>query len=97
MLEKLKQEHKKLKEFLDSNPSGLIELLKKHFNEEEEFLEKHKGRLGGNDELSPLGMVKNEHKLILEKIEKVGLTDDVRELIKYHLAKEETQIFILLE
>jgi len=97
MLRQLKQEHKKLRESLNSNPPELIELLKKHFKEEEEFLEKHRERLGGDDELSPLGMVKGEHKLILEKLKKEGLTDEVKELIKYHLTKEETQIFTLLE
>jgi DUF438 domain-containing protein len=93
----LKEEHKKIKEALNSKPSEVTELLKEHFEREEEFFERYKERLGGDDELSPLGMVRSEHKLILDKLEREGLTEEVRDLIQYHLTKEETQIFTLIE
>ena len=93
----LKEEHRKIKELLNSELSEIVNFLKGHFKKEEEFLGIYKERLGGEDELSPLGMVKSEHKLILERLEKEGLSEEVKELIKYHLFKEETQIFTLIE
>jgi hypothetical protein len=59
-------------------------------------LEKHKEVLGGDDHLSPLGMVKMEHRLLLEYLKK-GEIEAFKSLLKYHLLKEETQIYTLLE
>ncbi len=72
------------------------QFLKEHFEREEKFLEQFADKLGGDDELSPLGMVKAEHKLLLEYWQK-GDKRSFEELLRYHLFKEETQIFTLLE
>ncbi|RTZ69056.1 MAG: hypothetical protein DSZ30_03180 [Aquificaceae bacterium] len=81
----------------NQNPTseGFLEKLKKHFEEEEAFLEKHKEVLGGSDELSPLGMVKKEHRLLLDYLEK-GEIERFKNLFKYHTFKEETQIYVML-
>ena len=92
-LELLLKDHQRLKE-LDINSESFKKALKEHFDREEKFLEKHKEKLGGDDSLSPLGMVKNEHKLLLEYLEK-GKTEEFKQLFQYHLFKEETQIFTL--
>ena len=82
----------------NQNPTSedFLEKLKKHFEEEEAFLEKHKEVLGGSDELSPLQMVKKEHRLLLEYLER-GDIKGFKNLFKYHTFKEETQIYTLLE
>ncbi|HID79477.1 MAG TPA: hypothetical protein EYH48_00190 [Aquifex aeolicus] len=82
----------------NQNPlsEGFVEKLRKHFEQEEAFLEKHKEILGGSDELSPLQMVKKEHRLLLEYLEK-GEIESFKNLFKYHTFKEETQIYTLLE
>ena len=93
--EKLLQQHRLL---ASEEPAseGFLEKLKKHFEEEEAFLERHKEVPGGDDQLSPLGMVKMEHRLLLEYLKK-GEINAFRSLFKYHTLKEETQIYTLLE
>ena len=92
--EKLLVQHEELKH-LNPTQDGFREKLISHFEEEEKFFERHAERLGGNDELSPIGMVKKEHKLLLEYLER-GEYKLFKELFKYHLTKEETQIYTLL-
>jgi hemerythrin-like domain-containing protein len=94
-LKKLLKDHEKLKK-LSPNTEGFEEILRKHFEEEEKFFSQFKDKLGGDDELSPLGMVKSEHQLLLEYLKK-GDLKGFENLLKYHLKKEETQIFTLLE
>jgi len=94
-LKKLLEVHKRLKE-LNPTDEGFKNLLKKHFEEEEKFLSQFGEKLGGEDELSPIGMVKREHKLLLEYLER-GDLEGFKDLLEYHLKKEETQIFTLLE
>ena len=94
-IEKLKKQHEVLKN-LDITSEEFFEKLKEHFEFEEKVLRENKDLLGGDDELSPLGMVKEEHKLLLELLERREL-ERFEELFKYHLTKEETQIFTLLE
>ncbi len=91
--EKLLEEHKKLKELPKEE---LKKFLTEHFRKEEEFFRKHLERLGGEDDLSPLGMVRKEHQLLLELLER-GDFEGFEELLKYHLEKEERQIFTLLD
>jgi len=93
-LEKLLSQHGELKR-LSPTAEGFKEKLKKHFEEEESFFEKHLDRLGGDDDLSPVGMAKKEHRLLLEYLEK-GDLERFKNLLRYHLAKEETQIYALL-
>ena len=88
------EDHKRLRNFDFSSQS--IKLLKEHFEEEEKFFSKYTERLGGEDELSPLGMVLNEHRLLLKLLEE-GKKEQFLELLNYHLTKEETQIYTLLE
>ena len=95
VVKKLKEQHKVLKK-LDITSKGFFERLKEHFELEEKVLEENSDLLGGDDELSPLGMVKGEHKLLLELLERREL-ERFEELFKYHLTKAETQIFTLLE
>ena len=90
-LRELLKEHNLLR---DGNFDGRF--LKEHFEREERFLEGFKDKLGGDDELSPLGMVKREHELLLEYWQN-GDKKGFEQLLKYHLMKEETQIFSLLE
>jgi hypothetical protein len=92
--EKLLEEHRRLRN-IEIN-QDLKGFLKEHFAREEAFFEKHKEKLGGDDELSPLGMVKAEHKLLLELLE-LGDLEGFKDLFRYHLFKEETQIFTLLD
>ena len=92
--EKLLNQHEELKK-LNPTQEGFKEKLLSHFEEEEKFFERHIDRLGGDDELSPLGMVKKEHKLLLEYLQR-GEYKLFEELFKYHLFKEETQIYTLL-
>jgi len=92
--EKLLTQHEELKK-LKPTQEGFKEKLLSHFEEEEKFLEENAQRLGGDDELSPVGMVKKEHKLLLEYLEK-GEYKLFEELFRYHLFKEETQIYTLL-
>ncbi len=92
--EKLLAQHEELKH-LNPTQDGFREKLISHFEEEEKFFERHAERLGGDDELSPIGMAKKEHKLLLEYLEK-GEYKLFEELFKYHLTKEETQIYTLL-
>ncbi len=92
--EKLLAQHREL-ENIDPTQEGFKEKLLSHFEEEEKFFEQHAERLGGEDELSPLGMVKKEHRLLLEYLER-GEYKLFRELFKYHLFKEETQVYTLL-
>ena len=93
-IEKLLSQHEELKK-LDPSEKGFLEKLLNHFEKEEKFLEKHSERLGGKDELSPIGMVKEEHRLMVEYLKK-GELERFRNLFRYHLVKEETQIYKLL-
>jgi len=90
-LRELLEEHRLLRE---GNFDG--KFLREHFEKEERFLEQFADKLGGDDPLSPIGMVKAEHKLLLEYWQK-GDKKSFEELLNYHLFKEETQIFTLLE
>ncbi len=92
--ERLLKQHKELYEF--SFTAEQVELFKRHILEEEAFFEKNAERLGGKDDLSPVGMALKEHKLLLELLEK-GEKDLFKELLHYHLVKEENQIYTLLE
>ena len=93
--EKLLSQHKELRN-LDPSEDGFFEKLLLHFEEEEKFFEKHSDRLGGDDELSPIGMVKKEHNLLVEYLKR-GELERFKNLFKYHLFKEETQIYTLLD
>jgi len=89
----LLSQHESLKNFDFSTES--IELLKKHFEEEEKFFKANSEKLGGTDELSPVGMALLEHQLLLKLLNE-GKKDHFLELLKYHLEKEERQIYTLL-
>jgi len=91
--EELLFHHESLKNFDFSTES--IELLKKHFEEEEKFFKDNSERLGGTDDLSPVGMALSEHKLLLKLLNE-GKKELFLELLKYHLEKEERQIYTLL-
>ena len=93
--EKLLAQHGELKK-LDPSAEGFLEKLLDHFEEEEKFFERHAERLGGDDKLSPIGMVKGEHKLLVEYL-KGGELEKFKHLLEYHLFKEETQIYPLLD
>ena len=92
--ETLISEHQKLKDFDFSYES--VEFLKAHIEREEQFFRENIQKLGGEDELSPLGMVLSEHKLLLKFLEE-GKKEQFLELLKYHLVKEESQIYPLLD
>ena len=91
---KLKEQHEFLKN-ANVESEEFLQKLTEHFELEEKVLEERANALGGNDELSPVGMVKMEHKLLLEYL-KSGNLEGFKNLFRYHLIKEETQIYPLL-
>ncbi|NPB05708.1 MAG: hypothetical protein GXO08_04955 [Aquificae bacterium] len=92
--ERLLADHERLKNF-SFTPED-VELLKRHHEEEERFFEEHAAVLGGDGELSPLEMVRREHRLLLELLER-GERELFLDLLRYHLHKEETQIYAMLD
>jgi hemerythrin-like domain-containing protein len=93
-INELLKEHAELRN-LTPESEAFLEKLIEHFKEEEDLLEKFSEKLGGSDELSPIGMVKKEHKLLLEFLREKNLSG-FKQLFEYHVKKEETQVFPLI-
>ncbi len=93
-INELLKQHAELRN-LDPESDVFLEKLVRHFEEEEGILEKFSEKLGGSDELSPIEMVKKEHRLLLKFLREKNFSG-FKQLFEYHVKKEETQVFPLI-